>query len=115
MILSSAEFDRLFGTHATLMRDICQRIDGLEQVERIILFGSYAKGCSAEDSDVDLAVFFQGNQNQAKLLERYRQVARICVNPEIDIQVQPFCADELRKPCGIVEEITMYGIELNAK
>ena len=113
MIVSSAEFDDLFGKHAALMRDICRCIYALEDVEQIILFGSYAKGCPKEDSDVDLAVFF--NCNDARLLERYRQLARICVNSEIDIQVQPFHAYELSTPCGIIEEIQAYGIELRVE
>ena len=110
MIVSSAEFDRLFGRHATRMREIVHQIYTLEQVERVILFGSYAKGCQKHESDVDLAVFF--NCNDARLLDRYRQLARICVNSEIDIQVQPFHAYELSTPCGIIEEIQAYGIEL---
>ena len=111
MFVSSAEFNRLFGRHAPRMRDIVRDIYALEHVEQVILFGSYAKGCPKKDSDVDLAVFF--NCNDARLLDRYRQLARICVNPEIDIQVQPFHAYELSTPCGIIEEIQTYGIELH--
>jgi len=110
MFVSSAEFTRLFGSHAPRMRDIVHNIYALEHVEQIILFGSYAKGCPKEDSDVDIAVFFKCND--ARLLGRYRQLARICVNSEIDIQVQPFHAYELSTPCGIIEEIQTYGIEL---
>lgn len=110
MIVSSAEFDRLFGKHAERMRDVILHIYALDHVEQVILFGSYAKGCPKKDSDVDLAVFF--NCNDARLLDRYRQLARICVNSEIDIQVQPFHAYELSTPCGIIEEIQTHGIEL---
>lgn len=110
MTISSAEFDRLFGKHAALMRDICRRIHALDSVERIVLFGSYAKGCPTEESDVDLAVFFRCTE--ARLLERYRELARICANPQIDVQAQPFHAEESLAPCGIVEEICQYGVEL---
>jgi len=39
-------------------------------------------------------------------------LARICANTQVDIQVQPFHAYELLQPCGIIEEVVTYGIEL---
>ncbi len=110
MMVPGEQFNRLFGAHAARMREICRQIDALDCVERVILFGSYAKGCPTSESDIDLAVFFQGGETS--LVERYRQLARICANTEIDVQVQPFDACELNQPCGIVEEIVRYGVEL---
>lgn len=110
MMVPGEQFDRLFGAHAVRMREICRQIGALERVERVILFGSYAKGCATSESDVDLAVFFQ--DGETNLVERYRQLARICVDTEIDVQIQPFCACELNQACGIVEEIVRYGVEL---
>ena len=110
MIAFSADFGCIFGKYAAQMMDVCRRIQALADVDRIVLFGSYAKGCQSENSDVDLAVFF--NCNDARLLGRYRQLARICANEEIDIQVQPFHAYELSTPCVIIEEIQTHGIEL---
>ena len=110
MIEVCSDFEGLFGEHAALMRVICQKIDALSNVSKIVLFGSYAKRCAESESDIDLAVFF--NSSDARLLRQYRELARICVNPEIDIQVQPFHTFELATPCGIIEEIEAYGLEL---
>jgi predicted nucleotidyltransferase len=110
MISVCGDFDKIFGQHAARMRDICKRIYALPNVNKVVLFGSYARGCAESESDIDLAVFF--DCFDARLLEYYRQLARICVNPVIDIQVQPFHTFELATPCGIIEEIEAYGLEL---
>ncbi len=110
MISGCSDFERLFGMHAARMREICLAIYALPDVDKIVLFGSYAKFSAECDSDVDLAVFF--HSTDARLLRYYRQLARICANPEIDVQVQPFHTYELDTPCGIIEEIEAYGLEL---
>jgi predicted nucleotidyltransferase len=110
MIKSTSDFDGVFGDHATQMREICRAIKALPEVDKIVLFGSFAKGCAQSESDIDLAVFF--NSSDARLLRKYRQLARICVNSTVDIQVQPFYTLELTTSCGILEEIDTYGLEL---
>jgi len=110
MIESSRDFEGIFGEHAAQMLEICRAIHTLPDVDQIVLFGSFAKGCAGCDSDIDLAVFF--TSKDARLLRQYRQLARICVNSIIDIQVQPFHTYELATPCGIIEEIEAYGLEL---
>lgn len=110
MIEVSSDFEGLFGKRAALMRGICRDIYSLEQVGKVVLFGSYAKRCADIESDIDLAVFY--DCLDARLLRQYRELARICVNPELDIQVQPFHTYELATPCGIIEEIEAYGLEL---
>ena len=110
MIEVCSDFEELFGGHAAQMRGICREIVALSNVNKIVLFGSYAKRCAGSESDIDLAVFF--DTSDARLLRQYRELARICVNPEIDIQVQPFHTYELATPCGIIEEIEAYGLEL---
>ena len=110
MIKLCHDFEGIFGEHAERMREICRAIATLPDVDKIVLFGSYAKGCPEAESDIDLAVFF--HSQDARMLEQYRQLARICVNSSIDIQVQPFHTYELATPCGIIEEIEAYGLEL---
>ncbi|MEA4914624.1 MAG: nucleotidyltransferase domain-containing protein [Christensenella sp.] len=110
MIKASHDFEGIFGDHATRMREICHAIYALPEVDKIVLFGSFAKGCAGCDSDIDLAVFVKNSDT--RLLRSFRQLARICMNSEIDIQVQPFHTYELATPCGIIEEIEAYGLEL---
>lgn len=89
-------------------------IAALPGAQRMVLYGSYAKGTQSADSDVDLAVFFS-EANSLPLLAEYRCLARICATSEFDVQVQAFSAGELENPCGIVEEIVRYGVELKLR
>ncbi len=84
-------------------------IKALQGVEKIIIFGSYAKGTNEPSSDIDIAVFF--NTEESMLLEQFRALSKICTCPDIDIQVQAFLASELNAPCGIIEEVIRYGEE----
>ncbi|MBA4347822.1 MAG: hypothetical protein C0413_03105 [Clostridiales bacterium] len=110
MIKTSRDFEGIFGEHAAQMHEICSAIAVLPGVEKIVIFGSFAKGCANSDSDIDLAVFF--STTDTRMLRQYHQLARICMNSKIDIQVQPFHTYELATPCGIIEEIEAYGLEL---
>lgn len=94
-----------------LLTKLGRSIAQLPGVDRMVLYGSYAKGTSNEESDIDLAVFFS-EKNDPLLLEEYRRLAHICATPDFDIQVQAFSVAELESPCGIIEEIDLYGVEL---
>lgn len=94
---------------AQLMTCVTQ-IRKLSGVTRVVLFGSYAKGTAGKSSDIDLAVFMETDKNC--LLEEYRIIARICIACRKDVQVQVFRRDELDEPCGIIQEIVDYGIDL---
>ncbi|HOS18079.1 MAG TPA: nucleotidyltransferase domain-containing protein [Clostridia bacterium] len=94
-----------------LLTRLARPISRLPGAEHMVLYGSYAKGTNTEGSDVDLAVFFRGEKDPV-LLEEYRSLARICASNEYDVQVQAFSSEELASPCGIVEEIDLYGVEL---
>jgi predicted nucleotidyltransferase len=106
------DLTKLFTANTDLLSEVCEKIRQLPEVDKIILFGSYAKGLADTESDVDLAVFFQ--TEDACLVEKFRQLCRICINQQIDIQAQPFYSSELGQPHGIIGEIVDYGIELVA-
>ena len=50
-----------------LLRDIVQRILGVTQPDKIILFGSYARGDADEESDIDILII------QPSDLPRYKR------------------------------------------
>lgn len=79
------------------------------EVRRVILFGSYAKNTHTQSSDIDIAVFvediFYG-------VELFKKIVLLCNVPHMDVQIQLFSNSELEDPCGIVEEVLEYGIDL---
>ncbi len=79
-------------------------------VDRVVLYGSFAKGCWREDSDIDLAVFLSPGTPCG--LAQYITLSRLCRSADYDIQIQVFSVDELELPCGIVEEVAAYGVDL---
>lgn len=105
------DYERVEPAIQALLRRIAGAVSELPGADKLVLYGSYAKGTHSPESDVDLAVFFRDSANPP-LIEEYRRLARICATPDYDIQVQAFALSELESPCGIVEEIDMYGVEL---
>lgn len=80
-------------------------------IEKVILFGSYAKGTYRVDSDIDLAIvspdFKEEDciKNMSLLLCKANML-------KADIQTIPFSIKEYNEPKGIMEEILNTGIEL---
>ena len=83
------------------------------KIEKVILFGSYAKENHNKNSDIDLAIispdFKEGDyiENMSKLLLKACEIGA-------DIQTLPFSVEEYNEPIGIMEEILRTGIEIAA-
>ena len=83
------------------------------QIEKVILFGSYANGTYNEDSDIDLAIIshnFKAEEcvnNMSNLLLKANKL-------KADIQILPFSVKEYNEPIGIMEEILRTGVEIVA-
>lgn len=92
-----------------IIRSCLRQIHDLPNVEKVVVYGSYAKGTNRDDSDVDVAVFF--SLPEEEMLDCYRRLVKICNIPDADIQVQAFPVTELIDPCGIIEEIVTFGVE----
>lgn len=95
-----------------LLRRVRSKLAALPWVDRVLLFGSFARGDWNQESDVDLAVF--ARRGAPCGLAQYQILSRICRDPRFDVQVQLFSAEELDDPCGIVEEVAAYGLDLAA-
>lgn len=123
------------------LADAVSQIKDIPGVSRVILFGSCARGASAEDGEIDIAVFFDTEKNA--MYEEYRRLAKLCQHTELDIQVAVFInteknclMDEYQKlvsicrqteldihvqvfhdydlcnPDGVLDDIVTYGIDL---
>lgn len=80
-------------------------------IEKVILFGSYAKGTYRTDSDIDLAII-SPNFKQEDCIKNMALLLCKANILKADIQTIPFSVEEYNEPKGIMEEILNTGIEL---
>ncbi|MDA1050206.1 MAG: nucleotidyltransferase domain-containing protein [Planctomycetota bacterium] len=71
----------------SLLAGIVQRIVEKFRAEKIILFGSYAKGVPNRDSDVDLLVVMDSKEPLSQRIRRVTEVAKVRFLP-MDIIVR---------------------------
>jgi uncharacterized protein len=89
------------------------RILPLYPVKKIILFGSYAKGCQRKDSDIDIGVVIDLPKNAAtiKITSRLIHFAS-----EIDTSLEPIFISwneyQQSEKGSILSEIIKTGIEI---
>jgi uncharacterized protein len=96
LIRFRAELDRLYG----------------ERLERVVLFGSRARGDASRDSDYDVAIFLKD------MSDRWREFARLA-DIETDILSEtgafisgvPFRAGAYRERTPLMHEIRRDGID----
>ena len=82
------------------------------KIDKVILFGSYAKGTNNEDSDVDLAIF----SDYFADMDRIEALTFLLLRASefaIDLQPQPFTLADLEDEDNwLAKEIEETGIEL---
>jgi len=79
--------------------------------EKVILFGSYAKGNHNESSDIDIAVVFLDFSNR---MDRQVELMKLTRNIDSRIEPHPFRENEFNLSNPIVNEIVKYGMEINS-
>jgi predicted nucleotidyltransferase len=81
-------------------------------IEKVYLFGSYAKGNYNSGSDIDLAIISPDFKEEDCI---DNMAALLCKANVLraDIQTIPFSTAEYSEPKGIMEEIIKTGIELD--
>jgi len=84
-----------------------------DRIERVVLFGSRARGDAQEDSDYDIAVFLKD------LDDRWREIHRIVpivtdflYRDEVFIHAMPYRAGSYRERTPLMHEIRREGIDL---
>lgn len=81
-------------------------------VEKIFIFGSYARGTEKEFSDIDVGVVLNlASKNEIKISAKLWSLAR-----KIDASIEPFCIfknDFVNHPkASVLEDIINSGIDL---
>jgi predicted nucleotidyltransferase len=91
-------------------------VSKLMPVDRVYLYGSYAKGCATEFSDVDICIFLRdfGDKRRFDILYELLGVARRCNYVYNDIFIEPnvFESSDLYDDNPFVKEVLRTGIEI---
>ncbi len=82
-------------------------------IERVYLFGSYAKGKSTEDSDIDVALIFT-NLDDSKRFDIQVQLMMLAAQIDSRIEPHPISHDDFDSGNPFVDEIKKTGIEVAA-
>ncbi|MDR1038719.1 MAG: nucleotidyltransferase domain-containing protein [Deltaproteobacteria bacterium] len=80
-------------------------------IERVFLFGSYAKGTADKLSDVDIAVFIGDSMSRRRHEVGFRLMG---LTHDFDISIEPlvFPSSEIARGNNFVREILRTGIEI---
>jgi predicted nucleotidyltransferase len=79
------------------------------QIERAILFGSFAKGTNHPDSDIDIAIVFK---NVDDTIDLQIQLMQLRSDDDLLIEPHPFKISDFHISNPVVAEIKKNGIEI---
>jgi predicted nucleotidyltransferase len=81
-------------------------------LDRVVLFGSRARGDARPDSDYDVAVFLKGTPNRWAELRRLSALEVRFMDEGVFIEAIPFAAPDYQKRTPIMHEIRKDGLTL---
>lgn len=82
-------------------------------IEKVYLFGSYAKGKSTDDSDIDIALVFT-NLDDSKRFDIQVQLMMLAAQIDSRIEPHPISHNDFNSENPFVAEIKKTGIEVAA-
>lgn len=77
--------------------------------KKAYLFGSYAKGTTHKDSDIDIALIFTNCENLFDTRVGLMQISR---KIDLSIEPHPMAEEDFEEGNSLAEEIKKYGIPL---
>lgn len=78
-------------------------------IQEVYLFGSYAKGTNNEDSDIDVAIIINSNQNTFDLLVDLMMYTQ---NIDLRIEPHPIKKEDFESGNPFVQEILNTGLKV---
>ncbi len=78
-------------------------------IQEVYLFGSYAKGTNHEDSDIDIAVIIDSDDNVFDLMVELMMLTR---NIDLRIEPHPIKVRDFKEGNPFVQEIIDTGIKV---
>jgi uncharacterized protein len=95
-----------------LFRAALDRLYG-DRIERVVLFGSRARGDARDDSDYDIAVFLHDLTDRWQELDRLADLrSDILDETEAFIDAKPYPAGAYRERTSLMQEIRRDGVDL---
>jgi predicted nucleotidyltransferase len=79
-------------------------------VNQAFLFGSFAKGNSNPDSDIDVAIVI--NNPVADIIDTQIELIKLRRKIDLRIEPHPFIYDDFKQSNPVVYEILKYGISV---
>jgi uncharacterized protein len=79
------------------------------QIENVILFGSYAKGTSHKDSDIDLAIILKSVDD---IIDMQIDLMRMRTDDDLMIEPHPFSLSDFNLSNPVAADIIKNGIKL---
>lgn len=79
--------------------------------EKVILYGSYARGTNHHESDIDIAVIV--NEVKGSFLDKEAKLYKI--RRDIDINIEPILLESKNDNSGFLQHILSYGEILYSK
>jgi predicted nucleotidyltransferase len=84
-----------------------------ERIERVVLFGSRARGAAGEDSDYDVAVFLRDLTDRWLEFDRLADLRTEFLEDEgVFVDAKPYPAGAYRERTTLMREIRREGVDL---
>lgn len=92
-----------------IVKKYIKEISKYYKVQEVYLFGSYAKGTNNEDSDIDVAIIVNSNENTFDLL-----VELMMYTEKIDLRIEPhpIKIEDFENGNPFVQEILDTGLKV---
>lgn len=95
----------------TIVTDYVNTISKKIPLEKVVLFGSYAKGKEHLNSDIDIAFFSEHFKDMSRI-DGIQYLLLDALDYPIDIEPQAFAPEDWDLNDQLIHEIKTYGIEL---